>query len=142
MVDMARDLMMALALFAGIAAYLASPPNWPWFAWHPAAMLVGFFPLAGSAILFKKQGGYTNTKLHGVLMAAAVAASLFGWYVIWSNKEMSGKLHNTSWHAWGGLLCLGIYGTLALVGVVALHPDFGILTQHKAIRCDRCVCVS
>ena len=90
--------------------------------------------VAGNAILYKRAGGYQNTKLHGYLMAASFGLALFGWYVIYSNKSASGKMHNTSWHAWVGLACIGLYTLMMLSGLLALHPDYGRYKANKTIR--------
>merc|ERR1712196_108379 len=67
-------------------------------------------------------------------MSATCVLALFGWYVIYSNKERMGKMHNTTWHAWVGLACIGMYALMLLNGIVALHPDFGKFNTHKTIR--------
>src|SRR4051812_17504446 len=80
--------------------YIASmPKKWIWFSWHPMSMVVGFILCATNAALIKRIGGYNNTKLHGYLMLAAIICALFGWYVIYTNKEMSKKNHLTTYHA-------------------------------------------
>jgi cytochrome b561 len=90
--------------------------------------------LAGNAALQKRIGGYENTKLHGLLMFLAVAVSIFGWYVIYTNKETQKKQHVTTIHAKIGVTVLLGYISLAVVGAVALNPDFGILKTNKTVR--------
>jgi hypothetical protein len=88
----------------------------------------------GNAILFKKVGGYQNTKLHGYLYSASMAIAIFGWYVIYTNKEMKGKPHITTLHAKLGIAALIGYTALAVVGGVFLHPDWGVLRLNQTIR--------
>jgi len=128
-----RVLLLVYAFGAGIyAAFL--PGKWVWFSWHPLMMMVGFVWLGGAAILQKKLGGLENTKLHGYLMGAAILASSFAWYVIYSNKEANQKPHLTSWHSWIGMAALLGYPLLGLVGMVALHPEMGVLRTNKTVR--------
>ncbi len=117
------------------AGYVASMPGkWIWFSWHPLAMIVSFILLASNAALIKKIGGYNNTKLHGYLMATAIALALFGWYVIYSNKEMSKKQHVTTLHAKLGVGVLLGYIGLGLFGAVALDPAWGVFKTNKTFR--------
>ena len=67
-------------------------------------------------------------------MSVAVILALFGWYVIYSNKEVHGKPHLTSWHSWIGVAALLSWVGLALVGLAALHPDFGSMKRNKSVR--------
>lgn len=125
-----------LALYGIAAGLYAGMPggNWSWFSYHPFSMMVSMFSLSASAAIVKKRGGYENTKLHGTLMLVATLLAGFGWYVIYSNKEILGKAHLTSWHAWIGLACLVAYIKLFLVGLAGLHPDFGIKKTNKSLR--------
>jgi hypothetical protein len=84
-------------LAALYCAYI--PGKFIWFSWHPLTMIVSFVGLAINACLLKKIGGYDNTVNHGKLMNVAVAIGLFGWYVIYTNKEMNNKKHLVSVHA-------------------------------------------
>lgn len=108
--------------------------GWAWFSWHPLAMMVAFVALASKAVLVKKKGGYLRTKIHGNLLTLGLAVALFGWYVIYTNKNAKGSPHNTSWHAWVGVTALLSWVGLAIVGLLALHPDFGALKSKKKIR--------
>jgi len=48
------------------AVYVALiPGKWIWFSWHPLMMMISFFILSSFAAMYKKIGGYENTKLHG-----------------------------------------------------------------------------
>jgi hypothetical protein len=47
---------------------------------------------------------------------------------------MLGKPHNTSWHAFLGLVAIGGYALGALSGATALHPDFGVAKQVQPVR--------
>lgn len=108
--------------------------KWDWFSWHPLSMVIGFVTLSGNAILLKKIGGYDNTKMHGNLMFLASVLAGFGWYVIYSIKEMKNKPHLTSIHGKLGAVALLGYTGLVMVGALALNPDFGIMKTNKLVR--------
>ena len=55
----------------------------------------------GAAALTKKRGGYTNTKLHGIMAWVGMMIAGGGLYVIYQNKESMGKNHFTTYHSWG-----------------------------------------
>ena len=86
---------LLLGLFALVsgfyASYIVLGYNWVWYSWHPISMISSFVALAGNAVLIKKIGGYENTKKHGYIMVAATMLAIFGWFVIYSNKNMQGK---------------------------------------------------
>lgn len=117
------------------AGYVASiPGKWIWFSWHPLTMIVSFIGLAINGAMIKKIGGYDNTVTHGKLMNAGVAIALFGWYVIYSNKEMNNKPHLVTLHAKLGVVAMLGYLGLGVVGLLALHPDFGFLKTNQTVR--------
>lgn len=125
--------LIAYALLAGLYVGFMHG-KWSWFSWHPIAMTVAFVAFAANAALIKKIGGYENTKMHGYLMSAACALGGFGWYVIYSNKEMFGKPHLYTLHGKLGAAVMVGYLSLGVFGALALHPDFGILKTNKTIR--------
>jgi hypothetical protein len=115
--------------------YLVSlPGKWIWFSWHPLAMILSFVTLAINGAMIKKIGGYDNTVNHGKIMNLALAAAFFGWYVIYSNKEMNNKQHLTTLHAKLGVVCMLGYIAVGLVGLAGLHPDWGFLKTNKTLR--------
>lgn len=117
------------------AAYMAySPGKLIWYSWHPFFMIVGFAPLAIVAILYKKVGGYDNTKTHGILMSLSSVCAAFAFYVIYSNKNTYKKPHFTTLHGQGGLAIMVAYLGLAVVGFVGLNPDWGVVRTNKTIR--------
>ncbi|CAL1140156.1 unnamed protein product [Cladocopium goreaui] len=124
----------ALVIFACVAA-AAVTPAWPvWFWYHPAAMLLGYVALMGNAVLVKKIGGLRATKIHGYLMGAGSIVTAFGWYVIYSNKEVNGKPHLTTWHGISGLfILLGTYCS-AVAGAGLLDPHIGMMKASKTVR--------
>lgn len=97
-------------------------------------MSLGFVAAAATGILTKQKGGRENTIVHGFSMILAFLLSLAGWYVIYEQKIMLGKPHNTSWHAWIGLLAIGGYALGAIGGLAGLHPDFGVVRRVQSFR--------
>mmetsp|Transcript_32203 Transcript_32203/g.85911 ORF Transcript_32203/g.85911 Transcript_32203/m.85911 type:complete len:146 (+) Transcript_32203:341-778(+) len=97
-------------------------------------MLVAYVAMAGNATLIKKIGGPVNTRIHGYLMSSAAAIALFGWYVIYTNKDMYGKPHNTTVHAWCGIICLVGYASIGPFAYFALSPDWGFLRTNQTVR--------
>mmetsp|Transcript_12146 Transcript_12146/g.15851 ORF Transcript_12146/g.15851 Transcript_12146/m.15851 type:complete len:196 (-) Transcript_12146:1713-2300(-) len=123
-------------LFSAVGGYLAGTKNgaWSWFSWHPFLMMVSFIGFFGSASMIKKNGGYTNTKVHGMLGSLGTILALAGGYVIYTNKIILGKSHFTTPHGKAGLLCLVGSLMVALAGGVFIHPDFGVDKTNKTIR--------
>jgi len=118
-----------------MALYAAVPGGtWTWFSWHPFCMVFAFVSCTFFAVLLKKRGGYANTKVHGYVMAVALTSAAFGYYVIYSNKNILGKIHLTSWHSWIGLFALLSYLSLFLVGLLGLHPDVGLRNKSQDLR--------
>ena len=125
------SLILAAPCFV-FAFYIGRP--WRWFSWHPLLMSLAFVAAAGSGIMVKRRGGRVNTITHGYFMIGAFVLAMGGWYVIYEQKKMLGKPHNTSWHSWQGVVaCIG-YGLGGAVGLAALHPDFGAWRTSKRIR--------
>lgn len=126
-------LALLAAISAGLAVYVGRP--WRWFSYHPLLMLLAHLALASAATAAKRERkGRSNTILHARGMLLATALSLGGWYIIYEQKIMLGKPHNTTYHSLAGLATLVSFCGLSLVGVVALHPDFGLLKASKIIR--------
>jgi len=133
----ARAKLWPIPLFGVVAgAYAGVLPGWgwAWYSWHPLCMMAAFVALSSLAALVKKRGGYENTKTHALLMTCAVLFAAFGWYVIYSNKNMMAKPHLTSWHSWFGVLALVTYGALFVIGLGGLHPDVGLRTKDRSLR--------
>mmetsp|Transcript_22427 Transcript_22427/g.48970 ORF Transcript_22427/g.48970 Transcript_22427/m.48970 type:complete len:184 (+) Transcript_22427:397-948(+) len=105
-----------------------------WFSLHPICMLLAFGALAAGGIRFKREGGRQNTISHAWLMASSTAIALAGWYVIYEQKRMLEKPHNTSWHAWTGLVVIFGFATGTVGSWIALHPDTGLRKGNKRVR--------
>ena len=126
---------LAYSLFAGW--YISTRPKGKWkspFSWHPFLMTLGMTGSMGIAAVTKKLGGYTNTKIHGMLASFGFMLSLGGLYAIFQNKNLYEKPHFTSTHGKIGLaVMVSMVGPL-LAGGVFLHPDFGIDKTNKLYR--------
>jgi hypothetical protein len=96
--------------------------------------VIGFVVLATNATLLKKIGGLENTRYHGILMFGSLALGIFGWYVIYTNKEKYNKKHLVTNHGKLGIIVLIGYTALAIFGSVALHPDWGLFKTNKLFR--------
>merc|ERR1719276_290536 len=103
-----------------ITGFQPAGEGWRLFSWHPLLMTLGFVGLMGTATVTKKLGGYTNTKIHGILASGGLFLALGGFYAIYRNKAIHNKSHFTSWHSWFGLVT--IIGSVIpmLVGIVFL----------------------
>ena len=119
-------------LALGFSLFIARP--FRWFSLHPLLMLLAFLAAGSAGIEAKRRGGRVNTLLHGYTMCGALVLALGGWYVIYQQKIMLGKPHNTSWHAIAGLVAIGGYALGAAGGLAALHPDFGLARTNLTFR--------
>lgn len=117
-----------------IAGFQPDGAGWRFFSYHPLLMTAGFVGMMGNAAIIKKLGGYSNTKLHGNLAMGGLFLALGGFYVIYKNKENSGKDHFTSNHSIAGLTTLIGSTTVGLAGSILLNPDFGIAKTNKLFR--------
>jgi len=128
-------LMWPLVAYTAMGSlYIYSQKGAIWFTLHPVAMIVAFVGLAANSAMIKRIGGLENTRLHGIMMTVATMLAGFGFYVIYSNKEMGRKKHFTTLHGQLGLFVMVAYIALAFFGAVLLHPDFGIMNRHPGIR--------
>lgn len=108
-------LVAALTAFSLVGGYFAGiepTGEWRYFSWHPFLMTCGMVGMAGISAVTKKRGGYTNTKMHGMMGWASIMLSFGGIYCIYQNKEMNGYEHLKSTHAQVGLglmlTCVGL----------------------------------
>mmetsp|Transcript_30161 Transcript_30161/g.72398 ORF Transcript_30161/g.72398 Transcript_30161/m.72398 type:complete len:146 (-) Transcript_30161:240-677(-) len=97
-------------------------------------MICGFMGAMGIAAVTKKRGGYTNTKNHGTLSSVGLIMACIGMYIIYRNKDIHGRPHFTSNHAWMGIATMVCAFMPAMFGVVFLHPDFGQDKMNKSYR--------
>jgi len=84
--------------------------------------------------MIKKNGGYTNTKVHAIFGSLGTMLAVVGVYVIYTNKIILEKSHFTTPHGKAGLLCLVGSLMVAFVGIVFLHPDVGVYKTSRTIR--------
>jgi len=94
----------------------------------------------GIAAVTKKLGGYTNTKLHGMIASFGYFLALGGLYAIYHNKNLMERPHFTSTHGKIGITVMASTLGPLLAGAVVLHPDFGIDKTNKTIRFVHKVC--
>ena len=126
---------LVYSIYAGW--YVSTRPKGKWkspFSWHPFLMTTGMTGSMGIAAVTKKLGGYTNTKIHGMLASFGYVLALGGLAAIYHNKNLWGKAHFTSTHGKIGIAVMGCTLAPLLAGAVALHPDFGIDKTNKTIR--------
>jgi protein-S-isoprenylcysteine O-methyltransferase Ste14 len=133
-----NKIVFAYAVFTVLGGYLAATQpagaGWRFFSWHPFLMIVGFIGMMGSSAVIKKLGGYSNTKMHGILSSSGLLLAFVGLYVIYMNKEKMGKDHITTAHALAGIVTLAGAVLPAVAGGVFLHPDFGMDKTNPMYR--------
>jgi len=95
---------------------------------------MGMMGSMGIAAITKKLGGYTNTKLHGMLASFGYMLAVGGLVAIYHNKNLRGSPHFTSYHGKIGITVMACTLLPLLAGVVLLHPDFGIDKTNKTVR--------
>ncbi|KAL7560503.1 hypothetical protein ACA910_020616 [Epithemia clementina (nom. ined.)] len=127
-------ILVGYGLVFGYYAGIQPIDQWRYFSWHPFCMTLGMVTLPGIGAVTKKLGGYTNTKIHGILGGVSIFVSLVGLYVIYQNKNSMNKAHFTTVHAWAGLAVLVNMIGVGLVGGIFLHPDFGLRKTDQTIR--------
>ena len=88
----------------------------------------------GIASVTKKLGGYSNTKIHGMLASTGFFLALGGLYAIYHNKNLYERPHFTSLHGKAGLALLVLTAPPMLVGGIFLHPDWGVDKTNKEYR--------
>mmetsp|Transcript_2440 Transcript_2440/g.5463 ORF Transcript_2440/g.5463 Transcript_2440/m.5463 type:complete len:247 (+) Transcript_2440:297-1037(+) len=134
-----HKLLVVTFLVYSIAAgwYVSTRPKGRWkspFSWHPFLMTLGMTGSMGIAAVTKKQGGYTNTKLHGMIASFGYLLALGGLYAIYHNKNLYERPHFTSYHGKIGIATMACTLGPLLAGAIFLHPDFGIDKTNKTIR--------
>jgi hypothetical protein len=126
-----------LAYSIGVGYYVSTRPHGKWrspFSYHPFLMTVGMIGMMGIGAITKKLGGYTNTKMHGMIASAGYFLACGGLYAIYHNKNLMEREHFTSTHGKIGIaVMVSLLGPL-LAGGVVLHPDFGVDKTNKLIR--------
>ena len=92
-----------------------------WFSYHPIFMILGYLGFMSNAIFFERWGA--NHWTHMNLQLISVACSDFAYYVIYTNKNMANKNHNTSWHSWIGLFCIILQNIQSFGSMYTLWPN-------------------
>ena len=138
-ITQSKHQIISIAFFAYailIGRYIATQPKgeWSFFSWHPFLMICGFMGAMGIAAVTKKLGGYANTKYHGYLSMTGFVLACGGMYIIYRNKEIHGRPHFTSTHAWMGIVTMICSFLPAVAGAAFLHPDWGMDKTNKTYR--------
>eukprot|EP01083_Nonionella_stella_P128453 389262_1 len=97
-------------------------PFWSadWFSYHPIFMLLGYLGFMSNGIFFEKWG--VNHWIHMYLQIFCALCVDFGWYVIYTNKNMANTNHNTTWHSWLGVVCLVLNNLDCISAMYNLWP--------------------
>merc|ERR1740133_751168 len=80
-----------LAYSMGVGYYVSTRPRGKWrspFSYHPFLMTVGMIGMMGIGAITKKLGGFTNTKLHGLIASTGYLFACGGLYAIYQNKNL------------------------------------------------------
>jgi hypothetical protein len=129
-------LTLPIIAFTVVASYYTAykKGEFVWFSYHPVSMIVAFVGLASYGILKKKVGGYVNTQIHGYCMFVGALLCVFGFYVIYTNKEMNNKPHFVTTHGQVGAVLFLAYCISAVGGYIGLNPDNGFFKTDKNVR--------
>ena len=92
-----------------------------WFSYHPMFMILGYLGFMSNAIFFERWG--VDHWTHMILQLICVTCTDFAWYVIYTNKNMAKKNHNTSWHSWIGVACLVLNNIQCISSMYSLWPN-------------------
>jgi hypothetical protein len=126
-----------LAYSIGVGYYVSTRPRGKWrspFSYHPFLMTIGMIGMMGIGAITKKLGGYTNTKMHGLIASTGYVLACGGLYAIYQNKNLMERNHFTSTHGKIGIVVMVSFLGPLLAGGVVLHPDFGVDKTNKLIR--------
>ena len=100
-----------------------------WFFLHPLLMTVSYILGMANAIYLQKR--IKNHQLHYGLQFISLLTSFFGFYVIYTNKKLSGKNHFTSIHGKLGLLLNILFTLMALNGFFCMKLKLNFGSPHK-----------
>jgi hypothetical protein len=92
-------------------------------------MVFSFIIYMGNAINIQKNA--RNTKLHYTMQLIGLACSLFGFYVIYTNKNISGKPHFATIHGKIGLVLQILIIFMNINALVALNLNLPFGNPHK-----------
>jgi hypothetical protein len=102
----------------------SDPSNAAWFVAHPILAIAGSVILPVPAIILRKYKGYWSKKIHAYVFGLSLIALFLSLYIAFVHKDVRGKDHLVSLHAKAGAFLAASYLVLAMVGLLALDPDF------------------
>eukprot|EP01098_Paradermamoeba_levis_P014942 TRINITY_DN7343_c0_g1_i1.p1 TRINITY_DN7343_c0_g1~~TRINITY_DN7343_c0_g1_i1.p1 ORF type:complete len:216 (-),score=30.15 TRINITY_DN7343_c0_g1_i1:4-588(-) len=110
----------ALSLSSLSLFYLTSDSE-IFFNYHPSFMILGYLFFMSQGLLtvvnFKGARSY-YLNLHLIFGLLAQLASSYAFYVIYTNKIISNRLHFQTWHSWFGLVTFCLTTNQNLFGLV------------------------
>ncbi|XP_066950209.1 transmembrane reductase CYB561D2 [Macrobrachium rosenbergii] len=122
-------LRVAGAAFIVYITILARPGS-SLFSFHPVLMTLSFTGAMTEAIfIFTKYGlasgslRSTRVTAHWIVIGIAALCHFIGYAVIYYNKEINNKPHNTSWHGFLGLIASVLFWIQLSVGIFAKYPQ-------------------
>eukprot|EP01080_Neovahlkampfia_damariscottae_P007800 gene7800-12274_t len=100
-----------------------------WFFLHPLAMVFSFVIYMGNAVNIQRNA--RNTKLHYTMQLLALGCTIFGFYVIYTQKIMIGKTHFATLHGKIGLLIMVLQCFMNINALIALNLKLPFGAPHK-----------
>jgi hypothetical protein len=114
----------------GISNFAKSDPSSPsWFLAHPILAILATVLLPVPAVILRKYKGYWSKKIHAYVFSISLVSLILSLYIAFVHKDARGKNHLVSLHAKAGALLAVSYLVFAIVGLVALDPDFAVISE-------------
>jgi hypothetical protein len=94
------------------------------FRYHPACLMTWFALMTVSLLVAGQRRGKGMSgrqfvgACHAILLNVGLASGAVGLYYIYQNKEMAGKPHLTSYHAWAGVAAVALELVAHTIAVV------------------------